>query len=43
MSVMWSYSRQEPIQSTHLIVFTEEMYETAVNDNTEDLPKVAVD
>ena len=25
------------------IVFTEEMYESAVNDNAEDFPKVAVD
>ena len=28
---------------TQYIVFTEDMYESAVNDNAEDFPKVAVD
>ena len=31
------------LSSAQYLVFTEEMYESAVNDNAEDFPKVAVD
>ena len=39
-TVIWQKAN---LTFSQYIVFTEEMYESAVNDNAEDFPKVAVD
>ena len=41
-SVVWYFGKKANFTFAQYVVFTEEMYESAINDNAEDFPKVFV-